>query len=225
MARTAKEFTVRRNEILDVAQRLVYAEGYEQMTIQDVLDNLQISKGAFYHYFRSKQDLLDAMVEHMIEDGENIILPIIQDPDLNALEKLQRYFDTVARWKNAQRAYLIAIMRVWYADDNAIVRQKMTAAAIQRISPLFTQIIHQGMREGVFAPNYPDQVSEVVMALVQSMGDTLAHFVLFYDPQSDDFQRIAGSVAAFTDAVERVLGAPPNSIHFFDVESLKDWVV
>ena len=224
MTRTAKEFTIRRNEILDVAQRLVYSEGYEQMTIQDVLDNLQISKGAFYHYFRSKQDLLDAMVEHMIEEGENIILPIIQDPGLNALEKLQRYFDTVARWKNAQRAYLMAIMRVWYADDNAIVRQKMTAAAIQHFSPMFTQIIHQGIREGFFAPNHPDQVSEVVMALLQNMGDTLARFVLFYDPQKDNFQRIAGSVAAYTDAVERVLGAPPNSIHFFNIEILKDWV-
>ena len=155
MARTAKEFTVRRNEILDVAQRLVYTKGYEQMTIQDVLDGLQISKGAFYHYFRSKQDLLDAMIGHMIEDGENLILPIIQDPDLNALEKLRRYFDTVARWKNAQKTYLMAIMRIWYADDNAIVRQKMTAAAIQHISPLFTQIIRQGMDEGPAGPSLP----------------------------------------------------------------------
>jgi hypothetical protein len=105
-----------------------------------------------------------------------------------------------------------------------IITQKMTAAAIQRISPAFTQIIHQGMQEGLFAPNYPDQVSEVVMALMQSMGDTLAQFVLFYDPKSDNFQRIEGSVVAYTDAVERVLGAPPGSIHFFDVEILKDWV-
>jgi TetR/AcrR family transcriptional repressor of nem operon len=224
MARTAKEFTVRRNEILDVAQRLVYTKGYEQMTIQDVLDGLQISKGAFYHYFRSKQDLLDAMIGHMIEDGENLILPIIRDPELNALEKLRRYFDTVARWKNAQKTYLVAILRIWYADDNAIVRQKMTAAAIQHISPLFTQIIRQGMDEGLLAPHYPDQVSEVVMALMQSMGDTLAQFVLFYDPECDNIQRIAGSVAAYTDAVERVLGAPPGSIHFFDVEILKDWI-
>ena len=80
MTRTAKEFTVKRNEILDVAQRLVYSKGYEQMTIQDILDGVQISKGAFYHYFRSKQDLLDAMIGHMIEEGENLILPIIQDP-------------------------------------------------------------------------------------------------------------------------------------------------
>ena len=51
MARTVKAHAVRRNEILDVAQRLIYTKGYEQMTIQDILDGLQISKGAFYHYF------------------------------------------------------------------------------------------------------------------------------------------------------------------------------
>lgn len=225
MARMAKDFSVKRNEILAAAQQLVYTRGYEQMTIQDILDNLQISKGAFYHYFRSKQDLLDALIDHMIAEAEKMILPIIHDPHLNALEKLQRYFDTVARWKNAQKTFLIAIMRVWYADHNAIVRQKTTAGAIQRITPLFTQIIHQGVGEGLFAPNYPEQVSEVVMSLMQNMGDLLAQFILFYDPQHDNFQRIADSVAAYTDAVERVLGASPGSIHFFDVEILKDWLV
>jgi TetR/AcrR family transcriptional repressor of nem operon len=224
MARKAKEFTIKRNEILEAAQRLVRTKGYEQMTIQDILEALQISKGAFYYYFNSKQDLLDAMIGHMIDAGEQFILPIIQDPELNALEKLKRYFDTVASWKNAQRDYLIAIMRVWYADHNAIVRQKMTMATLQRFLPNFTEIVHQGMREGLFTPRYPDQVGEVVMALLQSMGDTLAHFILFYDPQRDNLAHIEGSVMAYTDALERVLGAPPGSIHLFDLEILKDWV-
>src|SRR5438309_977263 len=60
MARTVKEeeYAIRRNQILDVAQGLIYTKGYEQMTIQDVLDGVQMSKGAFYHYFDSKRALL-----------------------------------------------------------------------------------------------------------------------------------------------------------------------
>ena len=65
MARIVKEPAVRRNEILDAAQRLVYRKGYEQMTIQDILDDLHLSKGAFYHYFDSKQSLLEALIERM----------------------------------------------------------------------------------------------------------------------------------------------------------------
>jgi len=55
-------------EILDVAQRLVNTKGYEQMTIQDLLDELQISKGAFYHYFGSKQALLEAIIERIVDE-------------------------------------------------------------------------------------------------------------------------------------------------------------
>ena len=60
MARSVneKEYAFKRNQILDVTQRLVYTKGYEQMAIQDILDELLISKGAFYHYFDSKPALL-----------------------------------------------------------------------------------------------------------------------------------------------------------------------
>src|SRR6516164_9739279 len=127
MARIVKEeeYAEKRNAILDVAQRFIYARGYEQMTIQDILDNLQISKGAFYHYFDSKQALLEALIERMLDQGIQLILPIVQDPHLPALEKLQSYFATIARWRTAQKTFFLSLLRVWYLDDNAIVRQKL----------------------------------------------------------------------------------------------------
>jgi len=69
MARVVKDLknAARRKDILDVAQRLVVeTKGYEGMSIQDVLDELKISKGAFYHYFDSKGDLLEALIERMV---------------------------------------------------------------------------------------------------------------------------------------------------------------
>src|SRR5438105_7630718 len=107
MARIVKEHAVRRNEILDVARRLVYTKGYEQMTIQDILDDLQISKGAFYHYFTSKQALLEAIIERMQEVVEPLVLAIVHDPHLSALEKLRRLFVTVSRWKTARTESLL----------------------------------------------------------------------------------------------------------------------
>ena len=79
---------LKRSEILDVARRLVYTKGYEQMAIQDILDALRMSKGAFYHYFNSKQDLLEALIHQMER-----FYPILQDPQLPVLERLQRFFD------------------------------------------------------------------------------------------------------------------------------------
>ena len=79
-----EEYELRRNEILDAALRLVYAKGYEQMSIQDILAELNISKGAFYHYFDSKQALLEAMIERMAKQVISFLVPIVQDEHLPA---------------------------------------------------------------------------------------------------------------------------------------------
>ena len=87
MARIVKEeeYAGKRNAILDVAQQLIYTRGYEQMTIQDMLDGLRISKGAFYHYFDSKQAVLEALVERLGEEVVQLLLPIVHDPELASL--------------------------------------------------------------------------------------------------------------------------------------------
>jgi AcrR family transcriptional regulator len=225
MARIVKEHAVRRNEILDVALKLVYTKGYEQMTIQDILDDLQISKGAFYHYFDSKQALLEALIERMLDQGIQLILPIVQDPHLSALEKLQSYFATIARWRTAQKAFFLSLLRVWYMDDNAIVRQKMRSTiVIKRITSLLTGIIHQGIQEGVFTTSYPDQVGEVIVSLGFDFQEIIGWQILSFDPQRDDMLSIERTVAVYTDAIERVLGAPKDSLQFIDSETLKEWL-
>ncbi len=140
MARILNEeqHTEKRNEILDVAQRLVYTRGYAQMSIQEIISALSISKGAFYHYFDSKQNLLEAMIKRTLDQILLVLAPVIDDPVLSATEKLNRYFLTAGQWKSGQKEYILAIMQVWYTDENAIVRQKMHVETLKLIAPLFS---------------------------------------------------------------------------------------
>ena len=155
MVRVVKDYAVRRNEILDVAQRLMTSKGYEQMTVQDILDELGISKGAFYHYFSSKQELLEAIIERLLDMSEQMLAPIVSDPALTALEKFERFFTSISDWKTARRGFVLALLKVWYQDDNAIVRSKLRLTLIQRIKPLLAAIIHQGILEGVMTCSQP----------------------------------------------------------------------
>lgn len=228
MARIVKEqeYAVKRNAILDVAQRLVYTKGYEQMTIQDMLDGLQISKGAFYHYFDSKQAVLEALVERMGEEVVQLLLPIVHDPVLGALEKLRRFFPTLAQWKTARKDFILALLHILYADENALFRQKARALAVKRVTPLMTTVIRQGIQEGVLTTSYPDQVGEVILSLVLDLGDTIAWLLLSSEPRrDDDVRRIESTVAAYTDALERALGAPTGSLPLVDAQTLQEWFV
>ena len=188
MARTVKpeEFAAKRREILDAAQRLMFTKGYEQMSIQDILDEIQISSGAFHHYFASRGALLEAFIERIQQETEKPLLPIIHHPHLTAIEKLQGFFDTLDRLRIAHQADVIKLVHVWYSDDNALVRLKVDEAILQQRAPLLTEIVRQGIREGIFTTAYPDKAGEIILYLLQGMGNTHARLLLSLEQKRDD---------------------------------------
>ena len=218
-----EEYANKRNEILDEVQRLIYTKGYEQMTIQDILDKLQISKGAFYHYFDSKQALLTALIERIQDQIKQILVPVVQNPDQPALEKLNVFFSSIARWKTERQTMLMGILRVWYNDDNAIVRQKMRITAGSPVASLLTEVIHQGIDEGVLQPAYPNQVARVVFSLMQDLGDSVALALLAFDPKTDDVQPVKDMAHSYIHAIETILGAPSGSLPLFPDDMVEVW--
>ncbi len=194
------------------------------MSIQDILDELKISKGAFYHYFDSKLALLDGLMDRMMDDAEQVLQPIVQADDLPAIEKLQHYFAAGSRWKTDRKAFMLDLLRVWYTDSNALVRQKQEVAAIQRIAPMLTKIVQQGISEGVFTTPFPDQIGSMIWGLAQGIQDNVAELLLADEPPPDALHRLEAIIGAYSDAVERILGAPAGSLPLADVALLKEWV-
>ncbi len=223
MPRIRKEAAVRRSEILDAAQRLIYTKGYEAMTIQDILDELQISKGGFFHHYESKQILLDRLVEHMLDQAEQVLRPIVRDPALTAVGKLNRYFATVSEWKTTQKGLLTALRRVWHSDGNAVVRQKHQSIFLQRIAPMLATMVRQGVTEGVFITAHPEQISEILITLGAGLKDGRNKILLSDPPIPDALPRLKHLVAAYTEAIERVLGAPAGTLKLVDKKTLKAW--
>jgi len=226
MSRTIKpeEYAAKRGEILDSAQRLLNAKGYQQMSIQDILNDLHISKGAFYHYFDSKAALLDALVERITQEVAGVLTPVVEDPNLPAIEKLQRYFHTASHWKTDRKALMLALLAVWYADENALFRQKQTAAAFRQIAPAVAAILRQGVAEGVFSVSDPESAGEILLSLLASLGDTAAQVLLAGDPRAATQQRFARAAAAYNEALQRVLGAARGALQIIDPETLGEWV-
>lgn len=228
MARPIKPEVVaaKRREILDAAQRLMLTKGYEQMSIRDILDEVQISNGAFHHYFSSRGALLEAFIDQIKQGVEKPLLPILHDPNLSAIEKFQGFFDTLDHLRIAHKADVVKLGRVWYTDANALVRQKVDEAVREQRAPLLTEIVRQGIREGVFTIAYPDKVGDVIMSLLQGMGNTHARLLLSLEQEGDKeriLKEIVAVHAAYLDAIERVLGAPPHSFSRIDVQALNVW--
>ncbi len=226
MARTSNEneYNQKRNEILLSARKLIYSMGFDLMSIQDILNDLDISKGAFYHYFKSKPDLLEGMIELMMKEALLVIEPVADDPSLNALQKLKEYFLRASIWKTDQIEYLIPIFRVWYQDENVLVREKALVATLRSIIPSLSKIIRQGVDEGVFNTAYPDCLAEVVYMLFYGMGNTLSRALILKPDESFDEGKFYNSILVYSTSLERILGAPDGSLEIINVDTLKRWV-
>jgi AcrR family transcriptional regulator len=214
MARSVKpeEYAEKRNAILDVAARYMTTKGYEQMTTQDILEELQISRGAFYHYFESKQALLMALVERIGEQAEQLLLPITSDHEMPAQDKLLRVFAVLNRYKQANLDMVFSFMRVWYADENALFRQKLYLARVKRLAPLLAQIIRQGVTEGVFTTAYPDQAARTILALLEDLGYATVELLLVEEGKDPNLSRVVSMGMAVAEALERVLGMPEGDL-------------
>ncbi len=227
MARIVNEaaYAARRNAILDATQRAVEAKGYEQMAIADLLSELNISSGAFYHYFDSKPALLSALVERTGDQIEQLVLPVVHDRELGALDKLQGFFATLDHWKLAHKRLVFAYLRVWYADENAIVRHKLYQARVKRLTPWLEEIIRQGVEEGVFTTPYPDQAARMILSLLEDLGYATVELLLSTEHEPSDLPRLQRIVKACADALERVLGAPAGCLQYTSREELSQWLI
>ncbi len=226
MARPLKEdeYNARRSEILDYARQLIFTKGYEEMTIQDLLDGLHISKGGLYHYFASKEALLAALVERMGQEAVETLLPVVQDTNLSAIQKFRQYFEISAKGKAAQKELITSFMRLWYSEENALIRHRMEAESRKHMAGVFEPIIRQGIAEGSFTARYPKQVAVIVAGISLSLSDSIIGLMLAPQLAPAAIQELEDTLEAYIDTVERVLGAPAGSLHVLTPGAFDGWL-
>jgi AcrR family transcriptional regulator len=214
---------LRRDVFVDSAQRLIVVKGYEQLSVQEVLDAAGASRGAFYHYFDSKAALLESVVERMADDAVASLAGVVTDPNLTALQKLEGVFSGIARWKGERTDLVLAVLQVWFADDNAIVREKFRQGSVTRLAPLLSTIVEQGQAEGEFTTSAPGHVARVLMALILGANEAAVELYFARQAGTIGFEDVEARFAAYGDAFERVLGVAPGSFHVIDPDVLHQW--
>lgn len=225
MARTLnpENHALKRDAFIDVAQRLIQTKGYEALSVQDVLDALDASKGAFYHYFGSKADLLEAVVERMADGVEVAWGGVMADPELTGAQRLEAIFSTTAQYKAERRDLVLAVLELWLSDKNAIVREKLRRLASRRMTPVLVEILRTGVADGEFTATDPDATAVVVTALIQGTSEVAAELYIASQSGSIGLGEVEATFAAYTEAMERILGLPTGRLHLVDRSVLELW--
>lgn len=153
------ELTV--EKILEVSQRLFLEKGYEQTTIQDIVDNLGgLTKGAVYHHFKSKEDIINALGDKMFL-GNNPFNIVKRNQELNGLQKIQKAM--MLNQEDSERATLSKNMIPLL--ENPRILAGMLESQKKYLSPEFCKLIEEGIEDGSINTEYPKELSEILPLL------------------------------------------------------------
>ena len=165
--RIVKEASERRNEILDVAERLFCTRGYDNTSTNDILAEIGIARGTLYYYFKSKEDILDAMIDRSLGEIMTKASHIALDESVPVLERLTK---TVLA-ANVDTKTGDMILEQVHQPQNALMHAKMQEKLINQLMPLFRKIIADGISQGLMQTDYPEDTIQMLLIYSNSVFD------------------------------------------------------
>ncbi len=224
MGRKLRAHAERRNEILDGAWELFTTRGYEGTTVAAIIDRLGISKGTFYHYFESKEQILDAITDRLSLEPLAELRQVIDDEDLEAGPKLNRFLEVARRSRLRRFDAIIDVARVLYREENLIIRHKINARLLDVTVPLLRTIIQQGIEEGHFRVADAGETALFLWVLSSTFADQQMLTLLGEIPPAEKVGRLVRRADLVAQCFERVLAAEAGSIHRPSAQVLERFV-
>jgi AcrR family transcriptional regulator len=212
--RVVKAAAVRRSELIDCAQGLFLTRGYDKTTVNDVIAAAGLSKGAFYHHFRAKEDLLEAIAERISRQSLAAVAPLAEAPGLDALEKLNRMLTAMRAWKSENMAELRALFAALLKPENVVLYHRIAWAGIAAVSPSLVRVIDQGRRDGRFDCLDADLAVEALLAMNE--GRRRVVIAAMDAAERGEINQAAAQLGRRLRAegamIDRILGLPEGSV-------------
>lgn len=202
MVRVVKKAVERREEIIAAAGELFLVRGYDRTTMKEVMDRLQIAKGTIYHYFTSKEELLEAVLDSFVAYHMEEIRAIADQGQGDALARLKHLITESAAIDSHDQEVLDHL----HQPGNTGMHLRLLAKLIVVQAPLYAELIDQGRREKLFTTEHPLESAEFILAGIQFLTD-----MGIYPWTEEQLSRRALALPAL---IEAQLGAPPGSFAF-----------
>ena len=223
MPRIVKTAAARRAEILDCARRLFTSQGYDATSVAQIIAAVGISKGAFYHHFTAKEDLLESLAIRYAVEAASWAQEVLDDSSLDSFARLAGFLDRLRRRKMESATELRAAFEPVFRRENGQLYQRAQAAVATVMQPILARIIAEGVAEQAFDTPDPEAAAGLILHLLASTRETMAALyeartVEQAEPLLDGLMR---QFRYLGTVIDRMLGLPEGSIELADEVSLK----
>ncbi|MGN0704165.1 MAG: TetR/AcrR family transcriptional regulator, partial [Lentihominibacter sp.] len=176
-------------------------KGFDNTSTSDILDEIGIARGTLYYHFSSKEAILDGVIARMTSRQMAEAGKIVRNTELPFLERLTRAVLAL----NVESGIGHEVMEQIHRPQNALMHQKIQKKLLAGINPILTELMEEGVRDGICHTEYPAEAVEMIMLYANTAFDDIDMAGL---SQEEKEQKISG----FIYNVERLMGMERGSL-------------
>ena len=193
-----KDAEERKKEILDIAEELFTTKGYDNTSTADILDRVGIARGTIYYHFKSKEEILDALIDRIIQGIVRNVRSALSY-EAPAPQKIISFIGAT----RVDSAIGKEITDYAHRPQNALMHQKMLNSLLAELTPIAAGIIKDGIKEGVFSTDYPEEAAEMLLIYSSVIFDDLNEMT-----KGEQEKKVTG----FVFNMERLLGVKSGGL-------------
>lgn len=208
----------RKQEFLTVALELLNEKGYEKTTIQDIINKMGVSKGAFYHYFISKEDVIEQIAKEYADRGISIMKRIANRKDLDAIEKINTIIKTINEYKSTREKDRTKIKGIFKGDKNLKLERKIAKAIRHDALNIYQEIIDAGVKERVIKNSNTRELAEFTANIINNLNASIDQLIEEFDIDKEELcneefnRRLEEKLTFYENALSRVYGLEGRQI-------------
>ena len=191
----------KRKQIIDALQSLIIDGKGNTCSVSDIAKQAEIGKGTIYYYFKSKEEIFDALVDRFYTEVITSCHEVVEASHLPAIQKMALLFKQYFSYSSQSN-----VDRYLHEPQNAYIHQKSLAQILTQMTPILAGIIDQGIEEGTFSCSYPKELAEMI----------LSEFCFVFDPGIFTWteEQALQKKKALSEFMEKSLSAPTHSFSF-----------
>lgn len=202
--RVIKHADVRKNEIMDAAEKLFISRGYDATSTNDILDAVGIARGTLYHHFKSKEDIMDGLIARQMEHIIMAAKQIAEDKSIPVEERIVRTILSLNVSEDTESSK--AMIEHLHKPQNALMHQKTNQIMMRQLPPILAGIIEDGIAEGLFRTPYPLECMELAFIYLKTISDDG-----IYELSPEQF---FARIKAFIFHLEKLLDMEPGGLDY-----------
>ena len=213
-----KKGDIRKQEIIETAESLFCRYGYENTSIQNILDQLRISKGSFYHHYISKESLLEGICRKRAEQIYSSVTGFISEK-ASAAENLDIILSGMIPFRDEKLSFLLMLLPVFQLPEGRIVRMSYCDELLAQFKADTVAQLINGHKTGELICQTPEISADLILSMVNRLWCRICDIIFETEKQGNsiDISELLRYTDCYRTNIERMLTLPFGSVNLIDI--------